>query len=48
MLDDSGYLLQDGINGETMWEDALLDREVYLIVPGIHTKILLDKLEYFY
>lgn len=41
VLDENGYLLQDGINGETIWEDSLLDRKVYLILPGISTKILL-------
>lgn len=46
VLDENGYLLQDGVNGSTMWEDALLDRTVYLILPGIATKILLEKAEH--
>jgi hypothetical protein len=42
ILDSYGYLLQEGINGETMWEDDLLDMPVYLILPGISTKIFLE------
>ena len=44
--DMDGYLLQEGKNGETMWEDSLLDREVYLIIPGISTKIILERWVY--
>jgi hypothetical protein len=43
VLDMDGYLLQEGKNGETMWEDSLLDKEVYLILPGISTKIILER-----
>jgi hypothetical protein len=42
VLDINGYLLQEGKNGETLWEDNLLDMEVYLILPGISTKIILE------
>ena len=42
ILDENGYLIQEGLNGTTMWEDRLLDTKVYLIVPGIVTKILLE------
>lgn len=47
VLDENGYLLQEGINGETLWEDVLLARKVDLIVPGIRTKILLDNEVYY-
>ena len=43
VLDNDGYTLQSGNNGETMWEDELLDKEVYYIVPGISTKIILER-----
>ena len=42
VLDNDGYLIQEGRRGETMWEDCLLDRPVYLVLPGIVTKIFLD------
>lgn len=43
ILDSDGYLLQEGVNGETMWEDDLLDMPVYLILPGnSSTKIILE------
>ena len=42
ILDENGYLIHEGLNGTTMWEDRLLDTKVYLIVPGIVTKILLE------
>lgn len=42
LLDSDGYLLQEGTNGETMWEDYLLEKPVYLIIPGISTKIVLE------
>ena len=48
VLDIDGYLLQEGKNGETMWEDSLLDREVYLIIPGILTKIVLERWVYWW
>lgn len=37
------YLLQEGACGSTMWDDDLLDRRVYKILPGIVTKIFLDQ-----
>ena len=43
VLDMNGYLIQEGINGETTWEDVLLDKKVYSILPGISTKIILEK-----
>jgi hypothetical protein len=46
VLDNDGYLLQEGYNGETVWEDEWLDKEVYYIVPGISTKIILERQVY--
>ena len=43
VLDRDCYILQEGIRGETMWEDSLLDKEVYMIIPGIVTKIILER-----
>ena len=42
VLDNDGYLLQEGRRGETMWNNDLLDRQVYLVHPGIVTKIFLE------
>ena len=42
ILDRDGYLLQEGVRGETMWEDSFLDKRVYMLLPGIVTKIFLD------
>lgn len=43
VLDNDGYTLQSGNNSETMWEDVLLDKDIYYIVPGISTKIILER-----
>lgn len=43
ILDNNGYLLQEGQRGSTMWEDELLDKQVYMIIPGISTKIILER-----
>ena len=43
ILDNDGYLLQEGKRGPTMWEDDLIDKEVYMIIPGIVTKIVLER-----
>lgn len=43
VVDRDGYLLQTGVNGETMWDDDLLDKKVYLIIPGPETKIILKE-----
>lgn len=43
VLDNDGYLIQEGHRGNTMWADHLLDKPVYLIVPGIVTKIILER-----
>lgn len=43
LLTEEGQILQEGINGETFWEDSFLDYEVDLIIPGIHTKIILNE-----
>lgn len=42
ILDNDGYLLQEGPRGATRWDDYLLDKQVYMIVPGIVTKIILE------
>lgn len=41
VCDERGKLLQQGIRGETMWEDELIGRKVCGISPGIVTKIFL-------
>ena len=43
VLDNDGCTLQSGNNGETMWKDELLDKDVYYIVPGMSTKIILER-----
>ena len=43
ILDIDGYLLQEGERGPIMWEDSLLDKEVYMLIPGIVTKIILER-----
>lgn len=43
IFDFGGYLLQEGCRGDTMWEESLLDRRVYTVLPGIVTKIYLDE-----
>ena len=43
LLNEEGQILQEGINGETLWEDSFLDYRVDLIIPGIHTKIILNE-----
>lgn len=42
VLEWDGNLLQEGSRGSIMWDDDLLDRRVYRVIPGIITKILLD------
>lgn len=43
VLEWNGDLLQEGPRGSTMWDDDLLDRRVHKVLPGIVTKILLDR-----
>lgn len=42
VLEWDGDLLQEGRQGNTMWDDSLLDRRVHKVLPGIVTKIILD------
>lgn len=42
VLNFEGNLLQDGVKGSTLWEDSLLEKRIYKVIPGIVTKILLD------
>ena len=42
ILNNDGYLLQEGPRGSTWWDDELLDKQVYMIIPGIVTKIFLE------
>lgn len=43
ILDSDGYLLQEGERGTTVWEDKFLERQIYMIIPGITTKIILER-----
>lgn len=36
-----GDKLQEGFRGNTLWDDDLLDRPVYKVLPGIVTKVYL-------